>query len=206
MLILITCTYKRPNRFNLIKSLSDIIGSTVNVLWIIVEDNKSIDQELKNILPGNSIYLAYGPTKDNGNAQRNIALEYIKLNRIKGIIYNLDDDNKIDEKIFDELRKVKNVAFLPVGNLGPNGIERPIVQNGKFIKWDANWNYRKYPVDMAGFAFNSNILNKIESPVWPHKGKAGETEFLEKILKDINDAEFLCNDCKDVYVWHNGNV
>lgn len=207
MLLLITCTYNRPIRLNLIKNLSIMIGKLKDVKWIIIEDDYEIDEEVRKVLPDNAIYLPFGPTRSGGNAQRNYALEYIKKMGYQGIIYNMDDDNKYDIRIFDEIRKTKNVAFLPVGNLGPNNIERPIVYNGKFIRWDANWRSRKYCVDMAGYAFNSNLLKKLNSPLWSYfRHGGGEDEFLQKILNDINDAEFLCDNCTKVYVWHNGNV
>jgi hypothetical protein len=188
------------------KDLSDTIKFLDNVLWIVVEDSPNTDQEVLEVLPENSIYLSCGPTKDKGHAQRNLALEYIKSHNLRGIIYNLDDDNKYDIRLFNELRKVKNVAFFPVGNLGPHGVERPVVENGKFVRWEANWTWRKYCVDMGGFAFHSDLLKNIESPIWHYKGAGGENEFLQKILKSIDDVEFLCDNCKDVYVWHNGNV
>lgn len=206
MLIFITCTYKRPNRFTLIKNLSNIIGQISDILWIVVEDNDSIDLDIKTILPKNSIYLYTGPSKDKGHAQRNLALEYIRHNKLSGIIYNFDDDNKYDPKLFEELKKTKRIAFFPVGNLGPFGVERPIIENGKFKDWEANWKSRKFCVDMAGFAFHSDLLKNLDSPMWNFKGMGGESEFLEKIVKDINDVEFLCDNCTKVYVWHNGNV
>lgn len=207
MLILITCTYERPGRLNLIKNLSIMVESLKDAKWIIVEDGSEINEEVQKVLPSNATYLAFGPTRSGGNSQRNYALEYIKNKKYEGIIYNMDDDNRYDIRIFDEIRKTKHVAFLPVGNLGPNGIERPIVENGKFVGWDAHWLSRKYCVDMAGYAFNSKLLNNLESPLWGHAYHGGgEDEFLQKILNNINDAEFLCDNCTKVYVWHNGNA
>lgn len=208
MLILVTPTYNKPGRLSLLKNLSIMIGSLKDTKWIIVEDNDTIYPEVQNILPENAIYLAHGPTRNGGNAQRNHAYEYIKENKMTGIIYNLDDDNIYHVDIFKELRKVKHVGFLPVGNLGPNGVERPVLNDeGNFIGWDAHWLHRRYCTDMAGFAFNSELLQKLESPLWNfHRHGGGETEFLEKILNDISEAEFLCDNCKTVYVWHNGNA
>ena len=39
------------------------------------------------------VYLAHGPTRSGGNAQRNVALKLIRDGRLNGIVYQLDDDN-----------------------------------------------------------------------------------------------------------------
>ena len=60
--------------------------------------------------------------------------------------------------VIGHIRKTKNISIFPVGDLGPNGIERPIIKDGKILYWDAGWTQRCFPVDMAGFAFNSKYL------------------------------------------------
>ena len=160
-LILVTCTYNRPGRTELMEELSDLVSKNNNpdnTSWIVVEDASEIDYKIKGILPEFATYICEGPTKDGGNKQRNKALEYIRDNRISGNVYSLDDDNKYAPQIFAELRKVKRFGFLPVGNLGPKGIERPIVLNGLFYGWDSAWTNRKFPVYMAVFFFDSKFL------------------------------------------------
>lgn len=207
-LILVTCTHNRPGRIELIEELSELVSknnSPENTSWIVVEDDAQIDQKVSKILPEFAHYMCEGPTKDGGNKQRNKALEYIRDNHIDGNVYSLDDDNKYAPQIFEELRKPKRFGFLPVGDLGPKGVERPIVINGLFYGWDSAWTNRKFPVDMAGFVFDSKYLQRFPSPIWDHTGTGGETEFIEKILSSPHEAEFLCDDCQIVMVWHNGN-
>lgn len=209
-IFLVTCTYDRPKRLDFIKNLSKFIhinNQEKRIFWIVVEDAEKIDDAVSEILPKFATYMSIGPTRDKGHVQRNLALEYIRDNKFNGIVYNFDDDNKYDSKIFKELKKVRKIAFFPVGNLGPNAIETPKLNRyGKFSHWDAGWMERKYPVDMAGFAFHTNLLSDLKSPIWQHEGVGGETEFIEKLNFLPNEIQFLCNRCKDVYVWHNGMV
>lgn len=201
---IITCTYPRLGRINYLKHLKSLLDNQNKIRWIVVDDNDIIDQELIDFLPNYAIHLYCGPTRDKGHAQRNMALEYIHDNNLDGIIYNADDDNKFDNKIFDELRKTNHIGILPVGNFPTpkGGSERPIIINGKFKSWNSFW-HRKFPVDMAGFAFNATLLRNLKKPYWKHKGVGGESEFLSKIASSEKDLQFLCNNCNDTYVWHN---
>lgn len=42
---------------------------------------------------------------------------------------------------------------------------------------------RKFPIDMAGFAFDAQLLHGLQSPIWNHHGVGGESEFLEKLTQ-----------------------
>ena len=138
-IIFVTPTYKNHKRVFFISECIKVFSNIQNLIWILCEDANSIDIEINEILSKSGItykYLSFGPTKDKGNEQRNFCYEYIVNNNINGIIYNADDDNEYDIKLFDEIKKTKNISIFPVGNLGPNGIERPIIQNGKINKWN----------------------------------------------------------------------
>ena len=39
-------------------------------------------------------HLAVGPTRNKGNAQRSLALSWLKAQAAEGIVYNVDDDNE----------------------------------------------------------------------------------------------------------------
>ena len=204
-LIIVTPTYKNPKRLFFINECIKVFSQIKNLLWILCEDNNTIDFEVNNLLLKSKInytYLSYGPTKDKGNEQRNYCYEYIVHNNLTGIIYNADDDNQYNIKLFDEIKKTKNISIFPVGNLGPNGIERPIIKDGKILYWDAGWAERRFPVDMAGFAFNSKYLYKKKLKLWMHHGVGGESEFISSITNG-NDFEFLCDNCTLCYVKHN---
>lgn len=202
-IIVVTATHKRHGRMPMIGHLKSILDQREDVRWIVVEDSDEKDPELADFLPPYATHLNFGPTKDGGNAQRNLAFEHIADSGLEGVVYNADDDNKYDPSLFDEILKTKKVSMFPVGNLGPHGVERPIILNGKFVRWDAGWAERKFPVDMAGFAFQSDLLKKLQRPFWTHSGRGGESEFISKLVESVEEIEFLCNRCTDVFVWHN---
>lgn len=202
---IVTCTYPRPYRLNFLSHLKNILIKIPNIRWIVVDDNDHEDKELKYFLPDFATLLYFGPTKDKGNAQRNYAWEYIYDSQLDGIIYNADDDNIYDIRLFEEIRKTHKFGIMPVGNLPTRDgqTERPLLDNnGRFKGWNSYWQ-RKYSTDMAGFCFHVNMLDKIKKPFWTHHGFAGETEFISKIIRSPNDMEFLCNQCTETYVWHN---
>lgn len=210
-LIIVTCTYNRPGRLNLIHHLFNLILNTDNandILWIVIDDNDIFDPSLKNIFEdySNIICLNVGPTKDKGHAQRNLAYEYIVSNNINGIVYNADDDNYYTKEIFNEIRKIKKIGIMPVGNIkdinSPH-IEKPIIQDNKITSWNSPWKDRKYPVDMAGFAFHSSLLSNLEKPYWFHNGLGGESEFISRICQSPDELEILCDNCSKCYAFHN---
>lgn len=202
---IVTCTYPRPYRINFLSHLKNILIKVPNIRWIVVDDNNHADPELKDFLPDFATLLYFGPTKDKGNAQRNYAWEYIYDSKLDGIIYNADDDNVYDIKLFEEIRQTHKFGIMPVGNLPTRDgqTERPLLDNkGRFKGWNSYWD-RKYATDMAGFCFHVSMLDKIKKPFWTQKGFAGETEFISKIIRSPQDMEFLCNKCTETYVWHN---
>ena len=205
---IITCTYPRPHRLHYLNHLKVLLSFQDHIRWFVIDDNHMQDKELQEFLPNFAIYKHIGPSKDKGHIQRNLALEYIYDMELDGIIYNADDDNRYDIRIFDEIRKSIHFSMFPVGGdiRGvENESERPVVDPNtkKFIKWDSPWHQRKYPMDMGGFAFNSLLLHKLEKPFWQHAGVGGESEFIDKIINSVDDIEFLCDNCTKTWVFHN---
>lgn len=203
---IITCTYKRNDidRIQLLNHLKDILTQTQNIRWVVVDDNDQHDKELSDFLPHFAKYLFVGPSRDKGHIQRNLALEYIYDNNLDGLIYNADDDNRYDPNILKILRQTKKFSILPVGNLGPNLMEKAILIDGKFKGWDAGWIERKYPVDMASFCFDYKLLSSLSKPFWNFTGLGGESEFIDKLIGSVDEIEFLAHENDRVYVWHNG--
>ncbi|GBG74696.1 hypothetical protein CBR_g19101 [Chara braunii] len=169
-----------------------------------------------------------------GVNQRNRALQYIEDTKLKGIVYLADDDNVYSAQAFAEIRKVKDVGILPVGMLyaadqwRPNRdreafIEHPLVRvdpvtkKPQVVGWHAErWSFgmrRRYHVDMAAFAFSSELLWRETDPLTQRPkhpvrffetGKRGrlETNFLDRLIANETYLEPLANGCRDVWVWH----
>ena len=193
------------------------------VVWILAEDEVDIDPQVVRTLRRTGIpyiYLAYGLTQSWGNAQKNAAMQIVyALSRSKehgglmghGPVYGLDDDNKILSDILGVLTRVNRVGVFPMGNLGADGWEEPIVDEmGLVIESGSLWQpeERLYPFDYGGFSFNSSLLGTtISGPMfWKHTDFAGESEFLTQIIGNIKDLEPLCGrtplqECHSV--WHN---
>ena len=205
-IIFVTCTYKRPGRIAFMRRHIDrLFAKTRDYIWIVVEDGSELDPEVTQVLRGvNAIYRCIGPTRDKGNVQRNLAFECIRDLRLDGVVYNMDDDNLVYDLMCAELRKVTRFAIFPVGNLGPDGVERPMVSEGRIQGWRADWTSRKYPVDMGGFAFPSNVLFELPSPIWTHVGVGGESEFIERFVASPDELDVsLCHFNRMCLVYHN---
>jgi hypothetical protein len=196
-IILVTPTYKRSGRVGYIKRMINYINeyNYAVIVQVIVEDDTYCNTDLYKIIKENAhyatIYIASGPTKDKGNVQRSLAYDLIEQSNSSGIIYNMDDDNGIGQGLFRILSGVSRLAIFPVHNLGPNGVEQPIVENNKIVGWDAGWLSRKYPVDMGGFAFHSDALHLIRKNyrLWDWSGIGGENEMIIKVLSAFNMSD-----------------
>jgi hypothetical protein len=61
-----------------------------------------------------------------------------------------------------QIRKTKRVSIFPVGLVSGAPVSAPIVEdgelNGFYVGWDGN---RKFPVDMAGFAFSVRHFKEV---------------------------------------------
>ena len=204
-LLIITCTVRRKERLRFFKECIKTFVRVPHMHWIVVEDGHEIDPEIDSLLAQSGIPYNYFHiySRDFGNAQKNLGLTYIRDHHLKGIVYIADDDNRYDIRLFEEIRKTKKISIFPVANLGPTGIERPVVKDGKIIGWDANWAFRKFPVDQSGYAVNAELLSTFKDPIWAPPQPSGETDFIEKVIQSQDELEALCDECRECYVWHN---
>ncbi|PIO65191.1 glycosyltransferase family 43 [Teladorsagia circumcincta] len=75
-------------------------------------------------------------------------------------VYFADDDNAYDTRVFTHyIRNVKKLGMWAVGLAGGLPVEYPITANGTVVGFHA-WRStaRKFPVDMAGFALNLDVV------------------------------------------------
>jgi galactosylgalactosylxylosylprotein 3-beta-glucuronosyltransferase 3 len=203
--LVITPTYDRPHRIAYLERCLSCFRAIADLFWIVVEDAAQPDPAVMELLAASRIshtYLAHGPTRRWGNAQRDVALRYIRDRALPGVVYLADDDNYYQPALFAELRKIRRVGILPVGLFGPRGIERPLVKRGRIVGWSAHWTERRFPIDMAGFGFDAALLLKIDGPIWTYAARGGESEFLARIVNTQDDLEILCDGCRCCYVWH----
>lgn len=204
-LLIVMPTYHRPLRLEFLHRCVASFKEIAGLHWILVEDAAEPDPAIAQFLLRSAIahtYLAVGPTRSWGNAQRDLALRHIRDRGMHGIVYLADDDNYYERSVFTELRSVRRVGLMPVGLLGPFGIERPILRGGRIVDWSAHWKTRRFPVDMAAFAFDAALLRDIEGPIWTYAARGGETEFLEKLVGSPDALEILCDGCRRCHVWH----
>ena len=204
-ILVVTPTHDRADRMAYLERCLSSFSQVSGLHWIVVEDAAAPSPDVAQLLAQSSIsheYLATGPTRHWGNAQRDLALRHIRDNGLQGVVYLADDDNWCQPQLFRELGKVKRVAILPVGLLGPWGIERPILRQGRIVGWHAHWKSRRFPVDMAGFAFDAALLRAIDGPIWTYAGRGGESEFLERLVASADELEVLCDEGRRCYVWH----
>lgn len=211
--LVVTPTHNRPGRMAYLERCLSVFSKVPGLHWIVVEDAGEPSPEVAELLSRSGIrheLFATGPTRCWGNAQRDLGLRHIRDKSLQGVVYLADDDNGYEPQLFAELAQVKCVAVLPVGLLGPFGIERPIVRAGRIVGWRAHWKSRRFPVDMAGFAFDAVLLRSIDGPIWTFGGRGGESEFLERFVSSAEELEVLCDEGRRCHVWHNlplgGNV
>lgn len=92
------------------------------------------------------------------------------------------------------------MSVWPVGFTGAFKWAGPICKNGKVMKFWTLWKpYRRFPVDMAGFALNVNLLLDKPKVFININAPIGflETNLLESLVS-IEELEPLANDCTKV--------
>ncbi|PIO71032.1 glycosyltransferase family 43 [Teladorsagia circumcincta] len=173
LIIVITPTYKRPTRFADMTRLANTLHLIPHLHWIVIEDGNETVPYVGKILERSTLpftYFAAKTPKDypgRGWYQRSIALQHLRKhaihlieNYISGVVYFADDDNAYDTRVFTHyIRNVKKLGMWAVGLAGGLPVEYPITANGTvtgFYAWRST--ARKFPVDMAGFALNLDVV------------------------------------------------
>jgi Glycosyltransferase family 43. len=99
------------------------------------------------------------------------------------------------------MRKIKKVGIWPVGLVGGLKVEKPVVQDGKVIGFNSMWApQRPYPIDMAGFAINLDLMKKNENVKFSFDVQKGyqESAILSKVLSSAQELEPLAENCTKV--------
>jgi Glycosyltransferase family 43. len=70
-----------------------------------------------------------------GVANRRAAIQWIRKNAQKGVVYFGDDDNTFDLKLFEEIRDTKKVSMFPVGLIGDYAVSSPVLKEVKYLQY-----------------------------------------------------------------------
>lgn len=57
----------------------------------------------------------------------------------KGAVYFGDDDNVYDWKLFEDIRSIDQLGVWPVGLVGGQLVETPILSDGKIVDFSSAW-------------------------------------------------------------------
>ncbi|XP_023654237.1 galactosylgalactosylxylosylprotein 3-beta-glucuronosyltransferase 2-like isoform X2 [Paramormyrops kingsleyae] len=207
----ITPTYTRTVQKAELTRLANTFRQVPNFHWIVVEDSYTITDLVSSFLSTSGVQhthlhvstlLRYKrPRQPRGTEQRNAALRSLRLLRSRndsGVVFFADDDNTYSLELFEEMRSTRRVSVWPVGLTGGRLYERPLVEKGRVVGWYTGWEAgRLFPIDMAGFAINLQVLLENPQAVFKRQGsKPGmqETDFLKQITR-MEDLEPKASNC-----------
>ena len=129
-----------------------------------------------------------------------------------GVVYFADDDNTYDDRLFGEiLQTTSKVSMFPVGLIGSTGASSPVINaqgrvigfvTGSGVKVSIRKRLnRRFPVDMAGFAFTVKALHKYK-PKMSYRATYEEEDFLKSLNLRYDEIQPLANGCTEILVWH----
>ncbi|XP_003745152.1 galactosylgalactosylxylosylprotein 3-beta-glucuronosyltransferase sqv-8-like [Galendromus occidentalis] len=220
LIFIVTPTYPRPAQLADMTRLCNTLMNVPDIHWIVAEDFDKENPRLRELLDFCGVpftflnartpwIFRYGKVFGRGVFNRNAALAWIRRESaaIRGdrpsVVYFADDDNAYDIRLFGEIRKTKKISMFPVGCISGTGVSTPIVhRNGSLLGFHDNfYKERIYPIDMAGFAVNTDlILNSTAE--FERKTGYLEDHFLRDLQFHNGEIEFLADNCTRILVWH----
>ena len=99
------------------------------------------------------------------------------------------------------MRTTKKVSMWPVALVGGLRWEGPVCKNGKVVQFFTAWKVgqRAFPVDMAAFAVNLDLLRDNRVLINPQVERGFlESDFLEQLKITQDDLEAKAEDCSKV--------
>ncbi|CAG7628859.1 unnamed protein product [Allacma fusca] len=215
LVYVVTPTYNRPEQIPELTRLAQALLQVNHLIhWVVVEDVDRQTSGLEKFL--NKFNLQYSLLKSvkpkvfdkvvgkpRGVGARRASLEWLRLHQFTGVVYFADDDNTYDSDIFRQMQRTKKVSMWPVGLVTELGVSSPIVRQGKVIGFYDGWRaYRKFPVDMAGFAINLKLIHAKKNANMPWVAGYEEDEILRSLGITLNDIQPLASNCTEILVWH----
>lgn len=219
LLILITITYTYSGRnqvFCHLLSHVRLAATHHRIFWIVVEDAAvgKTDACVAELLEKSGIgyvYLSAGPSNDKGHLQRELALQYVKQNQIRGVVYNMDDDNAYTPDLYRILHETPNHGVGAFAIVFDGAVEHLLWnkdENGtyRYAGYEGGWGDRRIPMDMGAFSFDSVLLfNVTAAKLWPNRqNPGGESEFLVQLGFKRETLRPLGHGATLVAVTHNG--
>ncbi|XP_016346233.1 galactosylgalactosylxylosylprotein 3-beta-glucuronosyltransferase 3 isoform X2 [Sinocyclocheilus anshuiensis] len=227
----ITPTYARLVQKAELTRLSHTFLHVPQLHWIVVEDAPQPTPLVTDFLAASGLTYTHlykltpkdrklqegDPSwlKPRGAEQRNEGLHWLREMgaAAKGkeaaaleeaVVYFADDDNTYSLQLFEEMRYTYRVSVWPVGLVGGMKFERPVVEDGKVVRFHTGWRpNRPFPIDMAGFAVSLRLI--LTNPQARFDGDAQmgflESSFLQHLVT-MDDLEPKADLCTKVLVWH----
>lgn len=215
---------KRPTQMADLTRMRNTLWLVPKIVWILIEDSQHKTNKIARFLNYSQMPFVHlnektpdehiinsGEkkwTKPRGVQQRNKGLAWLRENPDKlhhdGVVYFADDDNTYDIRLFEEMRYTKKVSVWPVAFVGEILYERPVCKDGKVIDWFVTWGAtRPFPIDMAGFAVNLNLLMAHPSARFSMMSPRGmqESHLLSHLVR-VKDLEAKADNCTKILVWH----
>lgn len=95
------------------------------------------------------------------------------------------------------MRYTKKVSVWPVGLVGAMKFERPVVENGKVVRFHTGWRpNRPFPIDMAGFAVSLSPVLANPEACFDGNAEMGflESSFLQNLvtMEELEPKADMC--------------
>ncbi|CAN7988743.1 unnamed protein product [Ixodes pacificus] len=210
-----TPTFRRATQAPDLTRVAQSLMLTTAVFWIVVEDSENKTQVVSRIVKESGVPFVHllGPCPKNrrtpghgrGVSGRLRGLDWLRKHAaLPGVLYFADDDNSYDYRLFDEIRWTRAVSVFPVGAIQKTGVSSPVVIGGRVVDFydPMRKPWRKFPVDMAGFAVNLRLVMGNDKLQMPYQAGHLETAFLESLNITIRDLEPLCENATKVISFH----
>lgn len=221
----ITPTYARLVQKAELTRLSQTLLHVPQLHWILVEDSPNKTTLVTQFLAHSGLTYTHlhVPTprdrklqegdpswlKPRGAEQRNEGLRWLRESYRgqqgeRGVVYFADDDNTYSLQLFEEMRGTQMVSVWPVGLVGGMRYERPVVEDGRVVRFHTGWRPgRPFPIDMAGFAVSLRLVLANPDSCFDGNAPMGflESSFLQG-LATLEELEPKAEMCTKVLVWH----
>ncbi|XP_050426846.1 galactosylgalactosylxylosylprotein 3-beta-glucuronosyltransferase S-like [Adelges cooleyi] len=219
LIYFITPTYPRREQIAELTRLGQTLMLVPRIHWIVADDRPDCSQQLTALLPDfgipythvaspmPAVYRRKAAALPRGVSNRRAALDWIRHNHDRAdpnaVVYFGDDDNTFHLDLFKEIRTTKKISMFPVGLVGEYGVSSPIIDKGKVVGFFDSWPAkRKFPVDMAGFAVNVQLIFQHPYATMPYQVGFEEDRFLMALGVRLEDIEPKAENCTKILVWH----